>query len=336
MSPRERHLVSYPLSVLDLSTVLPGQPVAEAVAASVELARTAEEQGFTRIWFAEHHNFPSIASSATAVLLAHVAAHTSSIRLGSGGIMLPNHSPLVIAEQFGTLAEIHPGRIDLGLGRAPGTDQRTLLALRREPSAADSFPRDIKELQGYLKGESLVPGVDAYPGKGTDVPLFVLGSSQYGAQLAAALGLGYAFASHFAPQMLEHAARVYRESFEASEDYPEPYFIAALNVIAADSAEEAQRLFELSQRFRIRQMLGRGRDLDEDEVTMLMHSPAGEQVLSMTRYTAVGTPDTVRDYLDAFRERVEADELVITNAAPGLEARRRTLQLLGEHVIDRG
>jgi luciferase family oxidoreductase group 1 len=327
--------VSYPLSILDLSTVLPGQPVAEAVAATVDLARTAEEQGFTRIWFAEHHNFPSIASSATSVLIAHVAANTSTIRLGAGGIMLPNHSPLVIAEQFGTLAEIHPGRIDLGLGRAPGTDQRTMMALRREPSAADAFPRDIKELQGYLKGESMIPGVDAYPGKGTDVPLFVLGSSQYGAQLAAALGLGYAFASHFAPQMLEHAARLYRESFEPSEDYPEPHFIAALNVIAADTAQEAQQQFELSQRFRIRQMLGRGRDLTEDEVTMLMHSPAGDQVLSMTKYTAVGTVETVRDYLDQFRVRVQADELILTNAAPELQARHRTLQLLGEHVIAR-
>lgn len=328
--------MSYPLSILDLSTVLPGQPVAEAVAASVDLARTAEEQGFTRIWFAEHHNFPSIASSATSVLIAHVAANTSTIRLGAGGIMLPNHAPLLIAEQFGTLAEIHPGRIDLGLGRAPGTDQRTMMALRREPSAADTFPRDVKELRGYLTGESLIPGVEAYPGKGTNVPLFILGSSQYGAQLAAALGLGYSFASHFAPQMLEHAARLYRESFEPSEDCPEPHFIAALNVIAADTAEQAQQQLELSQRFRIRQMLGRGRDLTEDEVTMLMHSPAGDQVLSMAKYTAVGTVETVRDYLDQFRERVQADELILTNAAPDLAARHRTLQLLGEHVIARG
>jgi luciferase family oxidoreductase group 1 len=327
--------VSYPLSVLDLSTVLPGQPVAEAIAASVKLGRTAEAQGFTRIWYAEHHNFPSIASSATSVLIAHVAAHTQSIRLGSGGIMLPNHSPLVVAEQFGTLAEIHPGRIDLGLGRAPGTDQRTLMALRRDPSAADGFPRDIKELQGYLKGTSLVPGVDAYPGTGTNVPLFVLGSSQYGAQLAAALGLGYSFASHFAPQLLEQAARIYRERFEPSEDYPQPHFIAALNVIAADTEEEAHVQLELSQRQRIRQMLGRGRNLSEEDVTMLLHSPGGEQVLSMTKYTAVGTIDTVRTYLDAFRERVQADELIITNAAPDLAARHRTLELLGEHVIRR-
>ncbi|MEU3846053.1 LLM class flavin-dependent oxidoreductase [Micrococcus terreus] len=330
--------MSYPVSILDLAVVRPGQAVSEAVAQSVELAQLAEREGFERIWFAEHHNFPTIASSATSVLLAHVAAHTESIRLGAGGIMLPNHSPLVIAEQFGTLAELHPGRIDLGLGRAPGTDQRTMMALRREPSAADTFPRDVKELQGYLTGNSLIPGVDAYPGTGTNVPLYILGSSQYGAQLAAALGLGYSFASHFAPQMLEHAARVYRESFEPTgEDgaLTEPHFIAALNVIAADTDEEAHRQLELSQRLRIRQMLGRGRDLTEDEVTMLMHSPAGEQVMAMSKYTAVGTPETVRDYLDSFRERVQADELIVTNAAPDLSARRRTLELLGEHVIRR-
>lgn len=325
--------MSYPLSILDLSTVLPGQPVAEAVAASVELAQQAEEQGFHRIWFAEHHNFPSIASSATSVLLAHVAAHTDRIRLGSGGIMLPNHSPLVIAEQFGTLAEIHPGRIDLGLGRAPGTDQRTMMALRRDPSAADTFPRDIKELQGYLRGESLIPGVDAFPGHGTNVPLYILGSSQYGAQLAAALGLGYSFASHFAPQMLEHAATIYRDRFEPSESLPEPRFIAALNVIAADTEAEAHAQLEITHRHRIRQMLGRGRDLSEDEVTMLLHSAGGEQVLSMMKYTAVGTIETVKAYLDEFRERVQADELIITNAAPDLAARHRTLELLGEHVI---
>ncbi|MFC7402178.1 LLM class flavin-dependent oxidoreductase [Citricoccus sp. GCM10030269] len=327
--------MSYPLSILDLAIVQPGQAIPDAVAASVELAQKAEEQGFRRIWFAEHHNFPSIASSATSVFIAHVAAHTDRIRLGSGGVMLPNHSPLIIAEQFGTLAEIHPGRIDLGLGRAPGTDQRTMMALRREPSAADTFPRDIKELQGYLKGQSLIPGVEAHPGTGTDVPLFILGSSEYGAQLAAALGLSYSFASHFAPQMLEHAARIYREKFEPSEDLAEPYFIAAANVIAADTEDEAHAQLELAQRHRIRQMLGRGRDLSEDDVTSLMHSPAGEQVLSMMKYTAVGTIETVRAYLDEFRERVNADELIITNTAPDLAARHRTLELLGEHVINR-
>lgn len=325
----------YPVSILDLATVHHGQPIADSLRQSTELAILADELGFHRLWFAEHHNMETIASSATSVLLAHIGAHTKHIRLGAGGIMLPNHAPLVIAEQFGTLAEIHPGRIDLGLGRAPGTDQRTMMALRRDPSAADTFPRDVKELAGYLKGQTLIPGVDAFPGSGTDVPLFVLGSSQYGAQLAAALGLGYSFASHFAPQMLEHAARLYRESFEPSEDYPEPHFIAALNVIAADTEAEAHAQLEIAHRHRIRQMLGRGRDLSEEDVTMLLHSAGGEQVLSMMKYTAVGTIDTVRTYLDEFRERVDADELIITNAAPDLAARHRTLELLGEHVIRR-
>lgn len=321
--------LSFPVSILDLALVRHEQTIAEAVGESVELAQLAEQQGFHRIWFAEHHNMPGIASSATSVLLAHVAAHTERIRLGSGGVMLPNHSPLVIAEQFGTLAELHGDRIDLGVGRAPGTDQRTLQALRRDHSSADAFPSDVLELKGYLDGESRLPGIDAYPGKGTRVPIWILGSSHFGAQLAAQLGLGYAFASHFAPQMLESAAQIYREAFE-SQDGSEPWLIAAVNVIAAETEEQAHAAFEQAQRDRIRMMLGRGRALTEDEVTMLMHSPAGEQVLGMLKYSAVGTPETVRDYLNRFRERVQADELIITNMAPELSDRRRTLELLGQ------
>ena len=295
-----------PLSLLDLALVRDGAPMGEAFAESVEQARVAEAAGFRRVWYAEHHNMPSIASSATAVLIAHVAAHTDSIRLGSGGVMLPNHSPLVIAEQFGTLAELHPGRIDLGLGRAPGTDQRTLQALRRDPSAAERFPQDVLELQGYLTGQSLIPGIDAYPGKGTNVPLYILGSSAFGAQLAAQLGLGYAFASHFAPQMLEHAARLYREHFEPSEALAEPHFIAAANVIAADTEEVAEREWQAAQRARIRMMLGRGRTLTDDEVEMLLHSPAGQQVLGMLECTAVGTGPTTAAWLHDFAARVQA------------------------------
>lgn len=185
------------LSILDLAPIGPGETPTDSFAASVALARLAEDAGYRRIWYAEHHNLPSIASSATSVLIAHVAAHTSSIRLGSGGIMLPNHAPLTIAEQFGTLAALHPGRIDLGLGRAPGSDQNTMYALRRDPTSADRFPQDVLELQAYLGDESLVPGVNATPGRGSRVPLYILGSSLFGAQLAAALGLPYAFASHF-------------------------------------------------------------------------------------------------------------------------------------------
>lgn len=324
---------SLPLSVLDLATVRPGERIGESIARSTDLARVAEEQGFRRVWFAEHHNMASIASSATAVLLAHVAANTETIRVGSGGVMLPNHSPLVIAEQFGTLAELHPGRVDLGLGRAPGTDQRTLHALRRDPSAAEHFPQDVLELQGYLKGASRIPGIDAYPGKGTDVPLYILGSSAFGAQLAAQLGLGYAFASHFAPEMLEHAARLYREHFQPSADLAEPHFIAAANVIAADTEEEAQAQWELTKRERVRVFLGRGRDLSDAEVEMLLDSPAGEQVLGMMRCTAVGTGEQVASWLHDFAGRVQADEVILTTPAPDTAVRRRTLELLGEHVI---
>lgn len=328
-----RPSASLPLSLLDLAVVRDGVPMGEAFAESVEQARAAEAAGFRRVWYAEHHNMPAIASSATAVLIAHVAAHTSTIRLGSGGIMLPNHSPLVVAEQFGTLAELHPGRIDLGLGRAPGTDQRTLQALRRSPESAERFPEDVLELQGYLTGRTRIPGIEAWPGTGTDVPLYILGSSTFGAQLAAQLGLGYAFASHFAPQMLEHAARVYREHFQPSPALAEPHFIAAANVIAADTEEQAEVEWQAARRARIRMMLGRGRSLTDDEVEMLLDSPAGQQVLGMLECSAVGTGPTTAAWLRDFAARVQADELIITTAAQDRQVRLRTLELLGEHVL---
>ena len=320
-------------SLLDLAPIGEGQSISQAFANSRDLAQHAEKWGYHRFWLAEHHGMPGIASAATAVVIGNVAEATERIRVGAGGIMLPNHSPLVIAEQFGTLAELHPGRIDLGLGRAPGTDQRTLQALRRDPSAAERFPQDVLELQGYLTGQSLIPGIDAYPGKGTNVPLYILGSSAFGAQLAAQLGLGYAFASHFAPQMLEHAARLYREHFEPSEALAEPHFIAAANVIAADTEEVAEREWQAAQRARIRMMLGRGRTLTDDEVEMLLHSPAGQQVLGMLECTAVGTGPTTAAWLHDFAARVQADELIITTAAQDAGVRRRTLELLGEHVV---
>src|SRR5919202_816808 len=227
--------MTIPLSVLDLAPISRGATATESIAASVALAQQAERCGYTRVWYAEHHNMPTIASSATSVLIAHVGAQTTSIRLGAGGVMLPNHSPLVIAEQFGTLEAMYPGRIDLGLGRAPGSDQNTMYALRRNPNSADTFPQDVLELQAYLAGETRVPGVDAIPGKGSRVPLFVLGSSMFGATLAAALGLPYAFASHFAPAMLEAAVAAYRQEFRPSEQLDRPYVIAGVNVVAAHS-----------------------------------------------------------------------------------------------------
>lgn len=325
----------YPVSILDLATVRRGQAIAESLKESTELAVLADELGFHRLWFAEHHNMETIASSATSVLLAHMGAHTKNIRLGAGGIMLPNHAPLVIAEQFGTLHELYGDRIDLGLGRAPGTDQKTLMALRRTNQSADRFPSDVLELQSYLKGESRIPGINAYPGSGTNVPLIILGSSHFGAQLAAQLGLAYSFASHFAPQMLESAAALYRSEFTPSKDMAQPYFIAAANVIVAETQQRAEELWARAQRARIRTMLGRGRKLSDDEVEQLMHSIPGQQVLQMLEMTAVGTPDVVRDWLDNFAARVNANEVIITNMAGPLEDRRRALALISEHILNR-
>lgn len=325
----------YPVSILDLATVHHGQPIADSLRQSTELAILADELGFHRLWFAEHHNMETIASSATSVLLAHIGAHTKHIRLGAGGIMLPNHAPLVIAEQFGTLKELYGDRIDLGLGRAPGTDQKTLMALRRTNQSAERFPSDVLELQGYLKDESRIPGINAYPGSGTNVPLVILGSSHFGAQLAAQLGMTYSFASHFAPQMLESAAALYRSEFTPSDDLAKPHFIAAANVVVADTEERAQEMWDRAQRSRIRTMLGRGRNLTDADVEQLLHSPPGQQVLQMLEMTAVGTPEMVRDWLDDFAARVSADEVIITNMAGPLEDRKRALQLVSEHVIQR-
>src|SRR4051794_30653998 len=212
-----------PLSILDLAIVGKGETVRAGLDATVAVAQRAEARGYKRIWYAEHHNMASIASSATSVLIAHVAAMTNTIRLGAGGVMLPNHAPLPIAEQFGTLETLHPGRIDLGLGRAPGSDQATMRAMRRDPMSSDSFPQDVLELQGYLTGRTRIPGVNATPGSGTNVPLYILGSSLFGAQLAAALGLPYAFASHFSPSGLLDAVATYRREFRPSDQLDEPY-----------------------------------------------------------------------------------------------------------------
>ncbi|MBK5288890.1 MAG: LLM class flavin-dependent oxidoreductase, partial [Acidimicrobiia bacterium] len=298
--------------------------------ATVTVAQRAEARGYTRIWYAEHHNMRAIASSATSVLIAHVAAHTTSIRLGSGGIMLPNHSPLVIAEQFGTLATLHPGRIDLGLGRAPGSDQNTMRALRRDPRSAEEFPQDVLELQAYLKGESRVEGVEAVPGAGTDVPLYVLGSSLFGAQLAAVLGLPYAFASHFAPQALAPAVAEYRRKFEPSEQLAEPYVIAGVNVIAAETEAEAQSQFVRVRRSRIARFVGGGRQLTDEQADAILASPQGRQLADMMRYTAVGTGPVVKDYLDGFAAHADADELMVAFAGPTLESRLFALDLVAD------
>lgn len=325
--------LSVPVSILDLAAVGPNETVRDALSGSVRLARRAEELGYLRVWYAEHHNMETIASSATAVLIAHVAANTERIRVGAGGVMLPNHSPLVIAEQFGTLAELHPGRIDLGLGRAPGTDPHTLRALRRDPNAAETFPHDVVELQGYLSAESRIPGVNATPGRGTNVPLYILGSSLFGAQLAAALGLPYAFASHFAPAALHDAVRIYRERFQPSAQLEEPYVITAVNVIAADSREEAERQFEARRRTLVKVLFGQpGRPLSDEQVDALLASPRLAQLEEMVRYTALGTPDAVAEYLDWFREHSDADELMVVHQGESVDARLRSLELTA-HAI---
>jgi len=319
-----------PLSILDLAPVAKGDSVADSIAASVALAQRAEEHGYRRVWYAEHHNMKSIASSATSVLIAHVGAHTKQIRLGSGGVMLPNHAPLTIAEQFGTLDAMYPGRIDLGLGRAPGSDQNTMYALRRDPRSAERFPDDVLELQGYLTGSTRVPGVDAFPGKDSDVPLYVLGSSMFGATLAAALGLPYAFASHFAPQALEAAVATYRREFRPSAQLDRPYVIAGVNVIAADTAQAAAEQNQAVRRARALFLFGRGRPFSDAEADLLLESGAGRQVDEMMSCSAVGTPPEVRDYLEGFAERADADELIIAHQSPTIEDRLRSVTLTAE------
>ncbi len=323
--------MSIPLSILDLAPINKGQDAGDAIAASVALAQQAETFGYRRVWYAEHHNMSSIASSATSVLIAHIAANTSTIRVGAGGVMLPNHSPLTIAEQFGTLAAIHPGRIDLGLGRAPGSDQPTMHALRRDGSSSDRFPQDVLELQAYLSGESLVPGVNAVPGRGSHVPLYILGSSLFGARLAAAIGLPFAFASHFAPAALQDAVAIYRAEFTPGAQLDEPQVIAAVNVIAADSAEAAQRELQLVKRARVSALYGRGgRTFTDDEADLVLESDAGRQIEQMVHYSAVGTPAEVRDYLEGFAEHANADELIIAHQASNTPARLRSVELTAD------
>jgi luciferase family oxidoreductase group 1 len=325
-----------PLSILDLAPIARGQTASDSFANSVALAQRAEELGYLRVWYAEHHNIASIASSATSVLIAHVGAQTRTIRLGAGGVMLPNHAPLLIAEQFGTLAALYPGRIDLGLGRAPGSDQNTMYALRRDPSSADTFPQDVVELQGYLTGNTRVPGVDAVPGQGSHVPLYILGSSLFGASLAAALGLPYAFASHFAPAALEAALAVYRREFRPSEQLAQPYAIAGVNVIAADTDSAAREQLEGIRRVRAISLYGRGRrgqdteDLTDEQADQLLAAGVGDQVDQMLTYSAVGTPAQVSDYLDGFIRHTEADEVIVAHQAPTIEGRLRSVTLLAE------
>jgi luciferase family oxidoreductase group 1 len=326
-------MTTVPLSILDLAAVGEGETIAESFAGSVMLAQLAERLGYHRVWYAEHHSIANIASSATSVLIAHIAAHTSTIRLGAGGIMLPNHSPLVIAEQFGTLATLHPGRIDLGLGRAPGSDQVTARALRRDPMTAEHFPQDVIELQGFLSDQSPVPGVRAIPGESTFVPLYILGSSTFGAQLAAQLGLPYAFASHFAPKLLHQAIAIYRERFQPSAELDRPYVMAGVGVVAAETAEEAEAEYGRMRRNWAREMFSRGgKRLSLEETDLLLQTGRAGVVDEMLHYSGVGTAEDVVSYLDEFQRQTGADELIVVHRCVSVATRLRSVELLGEQL----
>ena len=319
-----------PVSVLDLATVRPGGSAAETFDTSVALAQDAERWGYRRYWFAEHHNMPTIASSATAVLIGYIAGRTSTIRVGAGGIMLPNHSPLVIAEQFGTLETLYPGRIDLGLGRAPGGDMAMLQALRRHPTDSDRFPQDVVELQALLGPERPGQTVRATPGTGTEVPLVILGSSLFGARLAAALGLPYSFASHFAPNALVDAVSTYRREYRPSDANPEPYVIAAMNVFAADTDADAHDLYHSALRANAGRLTRRGLPLSDEDADAVLASPAGDQIRNMLRYSAVGSAATVREQVERFVAHAQADEIIVASNTPTAETRRRSYELLAE------
>ena len=322
-------------SLLDLATIGRGESHADALAGSVEYAKVAEECGYERIWYAEHHNMRSIASSAPAVLIAHIAAHTEHIKLGAGGVMLPNHAPLVIAEQYGTLETLHPGRIELGLGRAPGTDPKTMWALRRDERAAESFPEDVLELQGYLTGKTTIPGIHAIPGSGTNVPLYILGSSLFGASLAAKLGLPYAFASHFAPDMMVAAIRYYREHFQPSEHLERPRAMAAVNVIAAQTTELAEDQLHRVRKARLAMLLSQGdRVITDDEAEMLLDTPQGQAITSRFNQRAVGTPAEVRQQLEEFAQRSGADELILCHTSASASERVESVRLTADALAD--
>jgi luciferase family oxidoreductase group 1 len=321
-----------PLSVLDLAPIVEGATPAQALRDSLDLARHVERWGYTRFWLAEHHNAIGIASAATAVVIANVAAGTETIRVGAGGIMLPNHSPLVIAEQFGTLEALYPGRIDLGLGRAPGTDRLTTLALRRDPTSADTFPRDVLELQHFLADPQPGQAVQATPGSGSRVPLWILGSSLFGAQLAAMLGLPYAFASHFAPDALLPALDAYRSSFQPSEQLEQPYAMVGANAIVADSDETARRLFTSTQQVFTNIQRGRRGQLPRpiDDIESYWTQAEKERASAMLRRSFVGSPSTVGAGLERFVAETAADEIILATAIHDHDARLRSYELVGQ------
>jgi luciferase family oxidoreductase group 1 len=320
-----------PFSILDLSPVPSGSEAVDALHNTKDLAQHAEKWGYNRFWLAEHHNMPGVASAATSVVIGYVAENTSTIRVGAGGIMLPNHSPLVIAEQFGTLASLYPARIDLGLGRAPGGDPAASVALRREQRGnADSFPDDVHELISYFSEPSPEQKVHAVPGEGLKVPVWLLGSSLFSAQLAAALGLPFAFASHFAPDMMLQAVQIYRRSFRPSEALAEPYVMLGINVIAADTEKEANYLFTsvLQQLTSLRRGMPSKLPHPIENMDGFWSEAERLQAQHMLQYAVVGTPDTVEDGLLSFIKMTRADELMITAHIHNHQARLHSFEIV--------
>ena len=321
-----------PISILDLVPVILGETPREALRKSLDLAQHAEAFGYKRYWVAEHHNMTGIASAATSVVIGYLASGTSTIRVGSGGIMLPNHSPLVIAEQFGTLESLYPGRIDLGLGRAPGTDQRTLHALRRASLRVDSFPEDVLELKLLLADATPGQPVRAVPGSGTEVPLWILGSSTFGAELAAELGLPYAFASHFAPNDLFDALQIYRQQFKPSKQLDHPYAMAGINVVAADTDEKARRLFTTVEQSFTNLVRGAPGKLQApiDNIEEYWTPAEKHQASRMLKYSIVGSTETVRRDLESFVAQTSVDELMVVSSLYDHAARIRSYEIVAE------
>lgn len=333
MSSSNKKLSDIPLSVLDLVPILAGKTAADSYKTSLDLARHVEALGYKRYWLAEHHNMPGIASSATVVLIGHIAGGTKSIRVGSGGIMLPNHAPLVVAEQFGTLESLYPGRIDLGLGRAPGTDQLTAMALRRDlRGSVDDFPQNVQELQHYLGPEDPSARVRAIPGQGLEVPIWLLGSSTYSAQLAAMLGLPFAFASHFAPAALQAAVTIYRDTFQPSEHLREPYAIACVNGVVADTDAEAEKLATTLYQAFLNVIRGTANPQQPpvDRMEGLWDASEKYAVQQMLRYTFIGSPATVKEEVEAFLKETQVDELMFASHIYDHRARLRSYEILSE------
>lgn len=328
--------INIPVSVLNLAPIREGQTPKQAIDSMVDLAQAVEKLGYKRYWIAEHHNTPTLVSSATSILIKHTLEHTNTILVGSGGIMLPNHAPLVVAEQFGTMATIYPNRVELGLGRAPGTDMMTANALRRSKNdSVYTFPEDVKALLTYFGPEDMQSYVKAYPGVGTNIPLYILGSSTDSAYLAASLGLPYVFASHFAPRYMEEAIKIYRSRFQPSEYLDQPNMMVCLNVIAAETDEEAQWLSTTMQQFFLNVVRGSRNPLQPpvEDMDKIWNQMEKEMAASMSSVTLLGSKETIRNQLTSFQNYYEVDEIMAVSYIYDPEKQKRSYEILKE-VVD--